>query len=55
MSVGQVGPYHSSIFVSADDANSESLIKIPVRTRKLAKISIASKSRMMNIKEVQRL
>lgn len=55
ISVAQVGSFPSSIFVSADDANSESLIKIPVRIRKLHKITIASKSRMMNIREIQRL
>ena len=30
-------------------------MKIPVRIRKVNKITISSKSRMMNIKEVQRL
>jgi hypothetical protein len=55
ISVAKVGAFPSSIFVSADDANSESLIKIPVRIRRIDKITIASKSRMMNIKEIQRL
>ena len=53
--VSKVGPYPSSIYVSADEANSESEMKIPVRIRKVNKITISSKSRMMNIKEVQRL
>ena len=55
VSVGKIGPFTSSIFVSADEANSESEMKIPVRIRTVKKIRIASKSRMMNIKEVQRL
>lgn len=48
--VGEVGEFKSSIYVSADEIDSESEIKIPVRIRKVNKISIASKSRMMNIK-----
>ena len=54
-SVLQVGPFSSSIYVGADDVNSESSTRIPVRIRRLDKISIASKSRMMNIREIQRL
>ena len=48
--VNKVGPYPSSIYLSADEANSESEMKIPVRIRKVNKITISSKSRMMNIK-----
>ena len=55
VSVSKIGEFRSSIYVSADEAESESMYKIPVRIRKLNKITIASKSRMMNIKEIQRL
>ena len=34
-SVLQVGAFGSSIYVSADDVNSESTTKIPVRIRRL--------------------
>jgi hypothetical protein len=55
VSVSQVGAYSSSIYVGADDSDSDSGFKIPVRLRKLNKISIFTKSRMMNIKEIQKL
>jgi hypothetical protein len=48
--VVKAGPYSSSIYVTATDAATESILNIPVRIRKLNKIFIATKSRMMNLK-----
>jgi hypothetical protein len=53
--VVQTGPYASSIYVTATDTATESILNIPVRIRKLSKIAIATKSRMMNINEIQKI
>lgn len=55
MQVAKAGPYSSSIYVTATDAATESILNIPVRIRKLSKIMIATKSRMMNLKEIQKI
>lgn len=55
MQVVQPGAYSSSIYVTATDTATESVLNIPVRIRKLNKISIATKSRMMNLKEIQKI
>lgn len=51
----QPGPFSSSIYVTATDTLTESVLNIPVRIRKLSKIFIATKSRMMNLKEIQKI
>ncbi len=53
--VVQPGPYSSSIYVTASDAATDAILNVPVRIRKLSKIFIATKSRMMNLKEIQKL
>jgi hypothetical protein len=53
--VVQPGPYSSSIYVTASDAATDSILNVPVRIRKLNKIFIATKSRMMNLKEIQKI
>lgn len=49
------GQYPSSIYITARDRSSTELINIPVRIRDLKKISIFTKSKIMNIKEIQNL
>ena len=53
--VAQPGPFPSSVYVSASDTATESVLNIPARIRKIYSIFIATKSRMMNIKEMQKL
>jgi hypothetical protein len=53
--VVRAGAYTSSCCITATDTASESVLNIPVRIRKLVKIAIATKSRMMNIREIQKL
>jgi hypothetical protein len=49
------GPHTSTAYITATDTASESVLNIPVRIRRLHKIAIATKSRMMNIKEIQKI
>lgn len=49
------GQYPSSVFVVARGKSNTDLISIPVRIRDLTRISIFTKSRIMDIKEVQNL
>jgi hypothetical protein len=49
------GAYTSTAYITATDTTSESVLNIPVRIRRLHKIVIATKSRMMNIKEIQKI
>lgn len=50
-----IGPYPSSIYITAKDQTSTELINIPVRVHDLKKISIFTKSKIMNLKEVTTL
>lgn len=49
------GQYPSSVYITARDRASTELINIPVRIRDLKRISIFTKSKVMNIKEIQNL
>lgn len=53
--VVQAGPHHSTISISAVEQSSQSALLIPVRIRPLSRLSIVTKSRMMNIRELQKL
>jgi hypothetical protein len=53
--VVQPGAHSSSTYITASDTASEAQLNIPVRIRRLNKISIATKSRMMNLKEIQKI
>lgn len=54
-SVVETGPFPSSIYISASDAATGAILNLPVRIRKMQRISIVTKSRMMNIKEIQKI
>ncbi len=49
------GAYTSTAYITATDTASESVLNIPVRIRRLHKIVIATKSRMMNLREIQKI
>lgn len=53
--IAEAGPFSSSIFVTATDLSSEAILNIPVRIRRLNRILIVTKSRMMNLREIQKL
>lgn len=50
-----MGAYPSSIYITATDRETNELTNIPVRIRDLERISIFTKSRVMNIREIQNL
>ena len=53
--LNHVGAFPSSVYVTAEDVGAEDMFNIPVRIRRISRISIMTKSRMMNIKEVQKI
>ena len=53
--VVQSGAHHSTISIAAVEQSSQSSLLIPVRIRPLSRITIVTKSRMMNIRELQKL
>jgi hypothetical protein len=53
--LAEPGPVPSSIMVTATDAATSQLLNIPARIRRINSIHIQTKSRMMNIREVQKL
>jgi hypothetical protein len=53
--VVQPGAHYSTISIVALEQTSQSSLLIPVRIRPLSRLSIVTKSRMMNIRELQKL
>lgn len=53
--VVQPGPHYSTISISAVEQSSQTSLLIPVRIRPLSRLSIVTKSLMMNIRELQKL
>ena len=51
----QTGPFPSSVYLTASDPSTLTVLNIPARIRQIHSIFIATKSRMMNIQEVQKL
>ena len=49
------GGFLSSVYITAKDVKSSELINIPVRIHDLDKIAIFTKSRIMNLNEIQTL
>lgn len=55
MELVQKGAHQSTVHIMAREQESTGMVRIPVRIRDLKRIAIFTKSRIMNVEEVQNL